>query len=369
MTGPLSHLRIVEIGDDSGAYAGRLFAGFGADVVRLTAPAGLTVRGWQIDPDPVVQDFLHRGKHTLPLPSDPAYRVRRIAQVIDAADILIESGAPDVLEQLGLTEDDPSIQRADLIRVRVTPWGTGSDLALMPGSDLISSAAGGFLTLGGWPDRAPTRAFGDQSLRMASLHAAVGAMLAVLARDRDGQGQEVEVGVTESVATALENSLQYADLEDVIRRRTGPGYQEAGSGVYSCQDGFLYVMVGRLSTAQGWQNLTAWLREEGVDGADELSSDEWADYEFRKSSYAKDRFREVFERFASRWAKADLYVQAQRRGIAICPINSPDDLLASEHLNARGFFTDGPDGVRHVGAPFRMSVTPWSNEVAQEGAA
>tara|TARA_B100000614_G_scaffold210701_1_gene193801 strand:+ start:2759 stop:3871 length:1113 start_codon:yes stop_codon:yes gene_type:complete len=360
VSGALDGIRVVELGDDSGAYAGRLLAGLGAEVARVVAPVGLTVRGWNVDPDPVVQAYLHRGKVPVELPTAKGHRTRRLAQLIDAADIVLESGAPDVLEQLGLPGEDDCLRREDLIRVRVTPWGIEGDDAMRPSSDIVSSAAGGFLTLAGWPDRAPTRAYGDQSWRMGSLYAAVGAMLAVLARDRDGAGQQVDVVVTEAVATALENSLQYADLEGVIRRRSGPGYEEAGSGVYSCADGYLYVMVGRLSTAQGWQNLTAWLREAGAVGADELSSDEWADYEFRKTLYAQERFRKVFEDFASRFAKADIYAAAQRRGIAICPINNPNDLLASEHLNARGFFEAGPDGARHVGAPFRMSGTPWA---------
>lgn len=368
MTGPLAHLRVLEVGDDSGAYAGRLFAGFGAEVIRAMLPVGFTVRDGQIDPDVIVQDYLHRGKTEIELPADPELRGSVLAQLIDEADVLLESGAPDVLEQFGISPNDAVLAREELVRVRVSPWGIEGEGAMLPGSDLINSAAGGFLSLGGFPDSAPTRAYGDQAWRMASLYAATGAMLAILARDRDGLGQQVEVNTTEAVATALENALQYADLESVVRKRMGPGYQEAGSGVYACGDGYLYVMVGRLSTAQGWQNLAALLREEAVEGAEELSSDEWAEYEFRKTPYAQERFREVFESFAARYEKAELYALAQHRGIAICPINTPDDLLASEHLNARDFFTPSKHG-QHVGPPFRLSATPWSLPTESEDAA
>ncbi|WP_224744570.1 CoA transferase [Microcella indica] len=359
MTAALAHLRVVEIGDDSGAYAGRLLAGLGAEVVRARVPQSAAPDSWSVDPDPVVQDFLHRGKAEVMLPAEESNRSAAIAELLRGADITIESGSTDVLATLGLDLDHPALADPELIRTRISPWGIQSERAGTPATDLISSAAGGFLALGGWPDRAPTRAYGDQSLRMASLYAAVGALLAVRARAISGSGQQVEVSVQESVATALENALQYSDLEGVVRRRVGAGYQEAGTGVYACSDGFVYVMVGRLSTAQGWVNLLDWLDEAGVPGTAGLRTTEWTDHEYRKSAAAQAEFRRIFESFAADRSKADLYVEAQRRNIAVCPVNSPQDLLASEHLNARDFFVTA-DRRRSVGAPFRLSATPWS---------
>ncbi len=366
MTTALGHLVVVEIGDDSGAYAGRLFAGLGARVTRVEVPDGVV--GAQVDPDLVVQDFLHRGKARVGLPTERAERTARLAELIAGADVLLESGRPDLLARLGLADDDPALTRADLVRTRVSPWGLDGDRAMDPSSDLVCSASGGFLSLGGWPDRAPTRAFGDQSWRMASLYAAVGAMLALVERDRSGLGQQVAVSAEESVATALENALQYSDLEGVVRTRTGAGYNEAGTGVYACADGYLYVMVGRLSTAQGWQNLLQWLDEAGAEGAAVLGEPQWQDHAFRRTDEAQATFREIFERFAAQRPKAEAYVEAQRRGIAMCPINSPDDLLANEHLIARGFFVE--DGGRTVvGAPYRLSATPWALGAPAEDAA
>lgn len=359
MSAALEGLRVVEIGDDSGAYAGRLYAGLGAHVVRVRLADALVPRDWNIDPDPVVQDYLHRGKLEVLLPEQDAARAEAIAALVAESDVTLESGSPDVLAVVGLPSGDPVADRADLVRVRISPWGVEGDRAGDPATDLVSSAAGGFLALGGWPDRAPTRAFGDQSLRMASLYAAVGGLLAVRTRRQSGQGQEVRVSVQESVATALENALQFSDLEGVVRRRVGAGYQEAGTGVYACADGFVYVMVGRLSTAQGWSNLLAWFDEAGVDGAEMLRDPKWTDHEFRRTPDAQVAFRRIFEDFAAARTKADLYVEAQRRNIAVCPVNSPEDLLASEHLAARDFFVREGDR-RLVGAPYRLSATPWS---------
>lgn len=356
--GAISHVRVLEVGDDSGAYAGKLLAELGADVLRVRLAAGARLPELNVDPDPVVQDFLHRSKREIELGPDRGEWPAALAGLIDQVDLLLESGPPDLLEHLGLPAGHDSLRRDDLVRTRVSPFGLEGEHSADPASDLVCSASAGFLSLGGWPDRAPTRAFGDQSWRMASLHAAVGSMLALLEREDSGIGQQVEVSAQEAVATALENALQYYDLEGVVRGRTGAGYNEAGSGVYGCADGFVYLMVGRLSTAQGWARLLDWFDEDRIPDTEILRLPEWSEHEFRQTGEARQRFGEIFERFAASRSKSELYVQAQHRGIAICPINSPTDLLANEHLLARGFFVES-DGVQQVGAPYRLSVTPW----------
>ena len=180
--GAMSHLRVLEVGDDSGAYAGKLLAELGADVLRVRLPVGVELPGLNIDPDPVVQDFLHRSKRDIELGPDSREWADALAGLVEQADLLLESGPPALLEHLGVDPDHEALSRDDLVRTRVSPFGLEGEHAADPASDLVCSASAGFLSLGGWPDRAPTRAFGDQSWRMASLHAAVGSMLALLER-------------------------------------------------------------------------------------------------------------------------------------------------------------------------------------------
>ena len=356
----LAHLTVVEIGDDSGGYAGKLLVDLGARVVRVIIEPE-TMVGFAIDPDPYVQDFLHRSKETLALPADPREAVRLFEELVAGADILLESGPPDLLERIGVSAG--AVSRPSLIRTRISPFGLDGEHALDPASDLTVSASSGFLSLGGWPDRAPTRAFGDQSWRMASLHAAVATLLAVIEEDTSGLGQQVDVSAQEAVATALENALQFYDLEGVVRTRIGAGYNEAGTGVYTCADGYVYLMVGRLSTAQGWANLLTWFDDVGLAGRDVLRDAVWSDHAYRQEPSAQAYFRELFERFAAGRDKSDLYVEAQQRGIAMSPINSLDDLLSSEQLNARNFFLK-KNGSKLVGAPYRLSLTPWEMKPA-----
>ena len=124
-------------------------------------------------------------------------------------------------------------------------------------------------------------------------------------REESGLGQQVEVSAEASVATALENALQFYDLEGVVRSRTGAGYDEAGSGVYTCADGYVYVMVGRLSTARGWANLLYWLDEVDAAGASALRRAEWGEQAYRRTPEAQAEFRTIFEQFAATCQEGD----------------------------------------------------------------
>jgi benzylsuccinate CoA-transferase BbsE subunit len=362
----LADLTVVEIADDAGAYVGKLLGDFGADVVRVEprpAPAGW----WSMDPDEAVGRFLHHPKRRVSLGvDDPAGR-SRLAALLAGADVVVESGQPNALEAWGATAEQVLPDRPDLVWVRITPFGVDGPRAGQAGSDLVCAALGGFLNLAGYPDAAPTRAYGDQSLRMAGLHAAVGAALALLDRAGTGRGQLVDVAIQESVATALENALQFFDLEGVVRNRTGQGYREAGTGVFACRDGLVYLMAGRLSTKIGWQRLTAWMVEAEVAGAEQLLRPEWSDTAYRATPAAEQTFREIFEDFASRWAASDLYRECQERSIVLCPVSTPEQLLGSEHLRARGFFA-GDDTGPFVGPPFRItpSLRPVEASVAAD---
>ena len=340
MTGFYRGLRVVEVGDDAAGYLGRLFTDLGAAVTRLeTDPP---VPGRLSTHDESTNLFLHRHKHRLSVAHG-----RAPWEELQPVDLVISSN---------LTSDEQAMDlhrlTADAVHVRISYFGTDGPLAQWEGSDLVASATGGFLTMAGYPGRPPTRAFGDQSLRMAALHGAVGAALALFDRQRSGRRQVVDVSVQEAVATALENAIQFYDLEDVVRERRGQGYSEAGTGVYACRDGLVYLMAGRLSTSAGWSNLVSWLREEGVPGAEELAADVWSDHDYRATLEADETFRRVFETFASGFDALELYTSCQRRKIVLCPVSSPAQLLDNEHLRARDFFIEEEDRV-FPGVPYR----------------
>ncbi len=362
---PLASLRVLDATDEYGAYAGRLLADLGADVVRLEAPVGDPLRRRE----PLVQTpqgpvsafgwFVNLNKRALVLDLATAEGRDAFLAEVAEADVLLDPWTPAALDRLGL---DPSLivaTRPDLVRVTITPWGSDGPYADRPATDLITLAAGGLLSLGGYPDAEPVAVHGGQSLLAASIFGAVAALVGLIGRGQDGEGRHLDVSAQEAVAAALEDAIPQFDLTGRVRRRAGDFPREAGTGIYACADGYVSVVAGRLGTARAWTALTRWLVEEGIPDAEELLTPSWQEFPFRQRRESIERFREIFERFTGPRTRAELYRESQERSIALAPVNEVADLFADAQLSARDFFrsvTPAELGraVRVPGRPYRL---------------
>ncbi|WP_435121787.1 CaiB/BaiF CoA transferase family protein [Amycolatopsis thermoflava] len=359
--GPLAGIRVVDGTTWLGAYAGRLLADLGADVVRLEPSDGSAER-WQGPRLPGGTSawwaFVEAGKRGTVLDAQEPGYADRLARLLDDAQVLLTSEGPAALRDGGLDPEHLRARHPGLVHVSVSPYGLDGPYADRPATDLTLLAAGGLLSLAGDPDREPVRPFGTQTALIASLHATVGALIAVLVREESGRGQTVDVSAQEAVAHSLENAVQYADLEGVVRHRVGSAPTEAGTGLFTCRDGWVYMVCGLGGYPLGWDGLISWLDAEGVAGADRLRAPQWQEAVWRKSVEAVAEFRVIFEGFAADRGKQELYEAGQRFGVSIAPVCTPDDLLASPQLTERGFFREiDVDGVSVVfpGAPYRFA--------------
>jgi benzylsuccinate CoA-transferase BbsE subunit len=361
----LAGIRVVDATTWLGAYVGRLLADLGADVARLEAPNGSAERneGLRLPGGTSAWwAFTEAGKRAIVLDQRQPGHVARLAALLDGADVLVTSEGPRALQARGL---DPAALRArhrSLVHVSVSPYGLDGPYADRPATDLTVLAAGGLLALAGDPDRAPVRPFGRQSALMACLHATVGALIALLVAEDSGRGQTVDVSAQEAVAHSLENAVQYADLEGLVRGRVGSALAEAGTGLFTCRDGWVYLVCGLGGYPLGWDGLIAWLESEGVAAAG-LREERWHTAAWRKSAEAVAEFRAVFERFAAGRGKQELYEGGQRHGVSIAPVSTPADLLASPQLVERGFFQE----IMVDGQPVLMPGPPYRFEGAEVG--
>lgn len=363
----LEGVRVVDLGDDLGAYASRLLVDLGAEVIRVEGPEGASTRRV----DPVVETpegtlsafelFANAGKRSVVIDLGEPIGVGELRELLATADIVIESPAP-LLESLGISEAELRAAGPAITRVVVSPFGADQPAPWDPADDLVVMAAGGLLHLGGYPDLGPVVAYGGQSRFAASIFGAVAALVGVLEAEQTGQGLTYDVSAQECIAQALEDSAATYALTGQVRERQGDRPREAGSGVYPCADGYVSMIAGRLGTARAWVALVSWLNEAGSPGCERLLRPEWNSFEFRQSEAAIEEFAEIFSAFTATWNKHDLYAEAQARMIALSPVSTIDDVLSDPQLAARDFFVDveEPDigGVRFPRPPYRMSATP-----------
>lgn len=367
--GPLTGLRVLEVAGPLGAYTGKLLGDFGAEVVLVEPPGGAPERGRGpfVAGEPGLERslefaYLNTSKRGLTLDLDSAEgqdTFRRLATTYDV--VLDGSGAASAMTGRGLGHEQLSALNPRLVYTAVTPFGLDGPYVDYRATDIVLMAMGGLLSLGGYADGPPVRAFGDQACLAAGQFAAVGTMLAVLEAEQSGTGQLVDVSAQECVVMAHENAVQFYDLEKVVKHRNGVDQRQAGVGVYPCADGHVYLLAKGLGVF--WDELVGWLEGEGVEGAAGLRDPKWKSDEFAMSAAGKAEFLTIFNRLALRSTKAELYEAAKRIRLPLCPVNTPADLVAGPQLAARDYFVDVPHPatgttLRMPGAPYKLAASP-----------
>ena len=360
---PLAGIRVLDLTGELGRYPGRVLADLGADVVRVTGPgAGLARDAGPrvgLEQEKLGADFVFAtiGQELVELDPARAPDAARLESLLARADLLLTDDGPAALAAHGLDPAELAARHPRLVHVAMSPYGLDGPYADRPAGDLTLLAAGGLLQLAGTPDRAPVRPAGGQSGIATGLHATVGALIGLLEREDSGAGQTVDVSAQQAVAHSLENAVQYADLEGVVRGRTAGTATEVANGLFRCRDGWVYLVAGIGGTPLGWDGLIGWLSGAGVD-VEVLREPRWQDAAWRRTPAAADEFRRIFEAFTETRAKAELFEAGQRHGVSLAPVATPADLLASPQLAARGFFREVEVAGRRVtvpGPPYRFA--------------
>lgn len=268
--GPLDGLIVIEMGTlIAGPFCGQILGDFGATVIKLEDPGkGDPMRQWGRSLPKGHSPWwpvIGRNKRSVTLnlrdPEGQAIARRLIA----GADVLIENFRPGAMEKWGLGYEALSAENPRLVMARVSGFGQTGPYAQRAGYALIGEAMGGLRYITGEPDRAPARAGISVGDSLAGLHAALGTMMALHARERTGRGQIVDAAIYESVLSVMENLITEYGLTGYVRERSGsvlPGI--APSNAYPTADGALVViganqdtLFKRLCEAMGRPELSA----------------------------------------------------------------------------------------------------------------
>jgi len=368
----LAGLRVLDMSGLAGQYCGKLFADLGADVILVEPPGGSAVRreGPFLDerahPEySLTFGYLNAGKRAIGLDLDHPEGQRVLKALAAKADLLIESDKPGVAARRGLDAAALRALSPRLVVTSITPFGQTGPFAQYESEELIALALGGLLYLGGYADSAPMAAAGNLACFAAAQFAAVASMTALWASEGpQGEGRHVDVSIQESVVMAMENAIQFFDLEGSVRKREAGQQKLAGMGVFDCLDGQVYLMAGGIASSTFWRSTTQWLVEADVPDAAQLAEAQWSDADYLATDEAKAIFSSLFGPFAAARTKEQLYRDGQGRRIPICPIQTPSDLVGDRQLAHRGFFVplQHPASGRTLtvpGAPYALSQTPW----------
>jgi benzylsuccinate CoA-transferase BbsE subunit len=369
LPGALTGVRVLDLATNAVAYTSRLLADLGAEVIRVEPPGGGALR--HAAPQQIVNGhtvscahaFWNANKKSVTLDLAHADGRRLFCELIAKSDIIIETFAPGTLTAWDLGYEAMKRHNPGIILVSITPYGQNGPRANYRATDLTLLAAGGLLSLGGYPETGPVAVPGEQGHLASAIFGAVAALKALLEREGTSHGQWIDLSGQESIAFALEDAVPEWYLNRNIRKRTGDKAREAGTGVYPCKDGYVSMVAGRLGTAKAFKTLVHWIADSDTPRGAELLEPRWQDFKYRQSAEGINRFEEIFGTFCATRSKQELYNEGQSRQIAIAPVNSIADVVGNEQLRANGYFrsVDDPelgDVLTFPGPPYRLSRTP-----------
>ncbi|CAM3464841.1 CoA transferase [Nocardioides dubius] len=346
-TGELTYsgLRVVELAEEAyGEIVGKLLADEGADVVKVEPPGGCPGRrigpfadGADDDPDASLHFWTYNtGKRSVVIaPDDVATRDALIA----TADVLITSDGPAALAARGIDLDALVAAHPGLIVVSVSPYGLTGPWADRQSSDLVALAVGGPLLSCGYDDHSipPIRPGGNQGFQIAASFGHTGLLLALLERQATGAGQIVDVSMHEAVAVSGELANPYWFYPRVhLHRQTCRHAQPSPTqpALFECADGVSVYFALILSDTRTWQTLVAWLDTMGL--ALDLGDEAYLALSHRQEHFS--HIQTIMEAFFMMKDSADVYREAQERGLPLGPVLSPEQLLEDPHLIEREFF-------------------------------
>ncbi len=238
-------LRIVELSKSAApAFAGRLFAAAGADVILVEPLEGHALRRegpFRDDaPDPEKSSahlHVNAGKRSVAL--DIAQDAATLRSLLDTADIFITDYTAGELDPTGLSWRVLHVAQPALVMTRVTPFGETGPYRDYVATNLVSMALGGQLKITGDPGMPPLCNFGSQALYQAGIAAFAGTMANILLRDSGADGEYLDLSVQDVVANNLEGRSLTFNL-GVMAERAGLNVS-AVYGVYPCADGWVFV--------------------------------------------------------------------------------------------------------------------------------
>ena len=245
---PLSGLRVIEVGQLlAGPFASTILGYFGAEVVKIEQPGkGDPIRGWRhvVDGTSLWWSSLARNKKCITLDISKKEGQKILVSLLEQADILVENFKPGVMEKWGFSNSSIEKINKKIIYARISGYGQTGPYARKAGFASVCEAFGGLRFVNGVPGEPPVRpnlSIGDT---LAGIHAALGILLAIIQRQKDGSGQVIDVAIFESIFNLLEAVVPEYSGAGIIRQPSGTTITGiVPTNTYLCADN-VHIVIG-----------------------------------------------------------------------------------------------------------------------------
>ena len=343
-----------------GPYMGALMADHGAEVIKVESFEGEPTRklGPPIKGHSVYFRNTQRGKLSLRLNLRAAEGLEIFLRLAEQSDVIIDSFRPGVVDRLGIGYEAVRKRNAGIVYCSLSAFGQDGSLSQRPSHDLGAQALTGTLSLmqnDGRPPALPAAPTADVALGSLAL---VGIMMALYRREQTGQGDFIDMSMTDSLMSwnphIISNVLAEGRPPDLERERLYGG--AAFYNVYRTADGRHIVLSG--AEMNFVENLlTALERPDLV----EVCRRPWGPDQDAVKTFLRKTFA---TRTLAEW---DAWLADKR--VCYAPVLDLHEAWQEPYLRERGMVSIGADGVERLGTPVKFRREPGrpSDKLAELG--
>ncbi|MGA8444574.1 MAG: CaiB/BaiF CoA-transferase family protein [Roseiarcus sp.] len=353
---PLAGLRVVELARVlAGPTTGQTLADLGADVIKVESPEGDETRRWgppfidtEGEQSAAYFHSCNRGKRSI-VADFATERGREIVRRLAArSDVLVENFKVGGLAKFGLDYEPLSRLNPRLIYCSVTGFGQTGPYAKRAGYDFLIQGMSGVMDITGEPDGPPEKAGIAIADLFTGLYGVIAIEAALIARDRTGRGQRLDLALFDSMSAMLANqAMNYLASGRSPKRMGNAHINLAPYQTLPVADGWLIVAVG---------NDGQFTRLCGVLGLENLAVDPRFATNPGRVTNRIEMGREL-EAKTALWRRDELLAALEAVVVPAGPINTIADLFADPQFKARGMRIE-PQGTPGIRSPIMMSESP-----------
>jgi crotonobetainyl-CoA:carnitine CoA-transferase CaiB-like acyl-CoA transferase len=353
---PLQGIRVIDLTRVlAGPFCTMLLGDMGAEVIKIEEPRhGDETRGWAPFVDGSSAYFLgvNRSKKSVALDLKTPQGCDVLTRLIETADVLVENFRPGSLAALGFGYTQAAAINPRLVYCSISGYGQSGARSQRPGYDVVIQGETGLMDVTGFPDSEPTRAGIAVTDYLAGLYAIQGILLALIERQRSGQGQQIDLALFDSML-----SVMHLPVGILLATGEGPGRfgndhpSIAPYETMRARDGSVIVAVG---------NPRLWIQFCDALGRGDLCDDP----RFRTNTDRlknRDELRATLQALFDTMSADELIDRLEAHNVPCGRVRSVKEALADPQVAAREMLVEleSPTGpVQNLGNPVKLSRTP-----------
>ncbi|MBI4179343.1 CoA transferase [bacterium] len=356
--GPLSGVRVLDLTKVlAGPFATQTFGDFGADVIKIERPVdGDDTRAFGppfVEGESTYFLSINRGKRSLALNLKSAGAVALVKKIAAKSDVLIENFRPGSLKKMGLDYESLHAEIPRLIYVSISGFGATGPDALRPGYDLAVQGLSGMMSITGYPGGPPTKVGTSIADLIAGLYAVQGTLLALVAREKTGRGQFVDVSMLDGQLSLLTFQGQKYLSTGAVPTRLGNQHPSiCPYETFASSDGYFNVAVGN---DRLWESFCG-----ALDRGDLATDPRFKTNPDRVKNH--DALFPILQELFKTRSSSEWIGLLEKAGVPAAPILTVDQALGQAQVRARNMRMKVPHSklpaLEMTGVPVKLSDTP-----------